>query len=384
MSGRPRIVFHPESINEMWRLWSAGGTFIELGELLGVSRRLAKSLVAASGGIAPAPRRRNHRHLSIYDREEISRGIVAGEGDRQIAKRLGRSHTTIWREIGRHGGRRRYRAAVAETRAFENARRPQACKLAKYSALADLIAAKLMLDWSPEQISKWLKVTYPDDSELQVSHETIYKSLFIQTRGTLRKELTAHLRKQRAIRKPHAAKRSDHGYGQITDAISISERPAEAEDRAVPGHWEGDLLMGKTMRSQIATLVERHSRFVMLVKVDSRKSEVVTQALAQKMRELPDQLKRSLTWDRGTEMADHKQFTIATDLDVYFCDPSSPWQRGSNENTNGLLRQYFPKGTDLSIHDQEHLDFIADRLNTRPRKTLDWKTPAATLEEALR
>lgn len=383
MSGR-RIVFHPESINEMWRLWRAGGTFTDLAELLGVNRNLTKSLVAARGGIAPAPRRRSTRHLSIHDREEISRGIASGESDRQIAARIGRHHTTVWREIGRHGGRRRYRAALAETQAFENALRPQECKLARNSALAGLVAAKLTLDWSPEQIAMWLKATYPKDSELQVSHETIYKSLFIQARGTLRKELTAHLRKQRTIRKPQNAKRADDGRGQITDAISISERPAEAEDRAVPGHWEGDLLMGKTMRSQIATLVERHSRFVMLVKVDSRKSEVVAHALAEKMRELPDQLKRSLTWDRGTEMAGHKQFTIATDLDVYFCDPSSPWQRGSNENTNGLLRQYFPKGTDLSIHDQEHLDFIANRLNTRPRKMLDWKTPAATLEEALR
>lgn len=384
MSGRPRMVFHPESINDMWRLWKAGGTLTELGELLGVHRNLTKAMVVARGGIAPAPRRRNHRHLTLSEREEISRGVASGQGDRQIAATIGRSHTTVWREINRHGGRRRYRAAVAETRAFENARRPQTCKLAQRKTLADLIAAKLMLDWSPEQISKWLKVTYPENSELQVSHETIYKSLFIQTRGALRKELTAHLRKQREIRKPQNAKRLDDGRGQIVDAISISERPAEAEDRAVPGHWEGDLLMGKTMRSQIATLVERHSRFVMLIKVESRKTEVVTQALAEKMRELPDQLKRSLTWDRGTEMADHKQFTIATDLDVYFCDPSSPWQRGSNENTNGLLRQYFPKGTDLSIHDQDHLDFIANRLNTRPRKTLEWKTPAATLEEALR
>jgi IS30 family transposase len=384
MVGRQKIVFHPDSINEMWAHWKAGAAAGEIAGLLGVSRELARRLVSEQGGITPQPRRRSRRHLTIEEREEISRGIVREESARQIAARLGRSHTTVWREIERHGGRQRYRAALAEQQAWDNALRPQQCMLKSRPELCDAVAAKLTLDWSPQQISEWLKIEFKDDQAMRVSHETIYKSLFIQARGTLRKELAAHLRRPRTQRRPRAAGKIDRGHGKIVDAISISERPAEVEDRAVPGHWEGDLLMGKGMRSQIATLVERHSRFVMLVKVDSKHTEVVTEALAEKMHDLPTQLKRSLTWDRGTEMANHKKFSIATDLDVYFCDPHSPWQRGSNENTNGLLRQYFPKGTDLSVHGQEHLDFIADRLNTRPRQTLGFKDPATTLAEALR
>lgn len=384
MSGRPRIDFHPDSINQMWERWFAGGDSQQLGVLLGVAPQTAMRLIRLRGGITPPARRRSARHLSIGEREEISRGIVRGDSTRQIASRIGRAHTTVSREIVRHGGRERYRAAAADRRAWDRALRPQECKLAGQRKLRDSVAAKLTLDWSPQQISEWLKIEFKDDPSMRVSHETIYKSLFIQSRGTFRKELTAHLRRPKAQRRPRAAGKPGDHVGPIVDGISISERPASIEDRAVPGHWEGDLLVGKQLRSQIATLVERHSRFVMLVKVDSKRADVVAEALAQKMLELPEQLRRSLTWDRGSEMAEHKKFSIATDMEVYFCDPHSPWQRGSNENTNGLLRQYFPKGTDLSIHSQEHLDFIANRLNTRPRQTLGFEDPATTLAKALR
>jgi IS30 family transposase len=314
----------------------------------------------------------------VFEREEISRGVAAGESARRVAARLGRSPSTVTRELARHGGRRSYRAGEADQRAWESARRPQLCKLAGQPALRALVASKLEQDWSPEQIAGWLKARFPLDQTMRVSHETIYLSLFIQARGALRRELVAHLRRRRPLRRPRSARRVNRGQGQIVDAVSIRERPAEADDRAIPGHWEGDLLAGAA-NTHVATLVERHSRFLMLVAVDGKDTGSVTRALSEHVRRLPEQLRCSLTWDRGTEMAEHARFTIATDVKVYFCDPQSPWQRGSNENTNGLLRQYLPKGTDLSKLSQPQLDTIAAKLNTRPRQTLDFKTPADTL-----
>jgi IS30 family transposase len=333
--------------------------------------------------VAPRQRRRHRLGLTAAEREEISRGVAAGEPARRIAARLGRAPSTITRELGRNGGRRRYRAADADRQAWERARRPQRCKLARNRILAGLVAARLEQDWSPQQIAGWLKLAFPDDETMRVSHETIYLTLFVQARGALKRELVAHLRRTRSIRRRRAAKRGNSGQGQIVDAVSIRERPAEAEDRAVPGHWEGDLLAGSA-NSHVATLVERHSRFLMLVAVDGKDTRSVTDALSRQVRRLPEQLRASLTWDRGMEMADHARFTVATNVHVYFCDPQSPWQRGSNENTNGLLRQYLPKGTDLASYSQPQLDEIACRLNTRPRETLGFRTPADTLDAALR
>jgi len=288
----------------------------------------------------------------------------------------------VSREISRHGGRPAYRAHEADGQAWESALRPKRCLLGLNRKLRDIVASKLIRDWSPEQISGWLKLQYPDDESMRVSHETIYRSLFIQARGVLKKELLDQLRSKRRMRRSRHASASGQSRGQIVDAVSIRERPAEVEDRAVPGHWEGDLLAG-AKNTYIATLVERHSRFVMLIKVPSKNTEVVVAALSQHVRKLPATLKRSLTWDRGLEMAKHKDFTVATDVQVYFCDPQSPWQRGSNENTNLLLRQYFPKRTDLSVHSQARLDQVALRLNQRPRKTLGFETPASKLQASV-
>jgi IS30 family transposase len=318
--------------------------------------------------------------LSCEEREEISRGIAAGKSIRAIAAELARSPSTIARELARNGGRQRYRAAEADRRALERARRPQRCKLARNPALAAVVAEKLAEKWSPRQIAGWLRSAFPDDETMRVSHETIYLTLFVQARGALKRELLAQLRRSRSIRRPRTAARSNPG--PIIGAVSIRERPAEAADRAVPGHWEGDLLAG-SKNSHIATLVERQSRFVMLVALAGRDTRTVTNALAEHIQQLPEQLRRSLTWDRGGEMADHARFTVATAIQVYFCDPHSPWQRGSNENTNGLLRQYLPKGTDLSAIAQPQLDAIANSLNTRPRETLNFKTPADILNHAL-
>lgn len=320
--------------------------------------------------------------LSLAEREEISRGIAAGESIRQIAKGAGRAPSTISREIARHGGRRRYRAVKADDRAWRNAKRPKLCLLATNAPLQRLVAEKLQEDWSSEQICGWLVSHHPDDRSLRVSHETIYRSLFIQARGVLRKELIGHLRRVRSMRSSVHATRGGQGRGGIIDAVSIRDRPAEIEDRAVPGHWEGDLIRGST-NSHVATLVERQSRFVMLIKVDGKDTANVVTALTRQVQTLPRELMASLTWDRGTELASHKTFTLATDAAVYFCDPHSPWQRGSNENTNSLLRQYLPKGTDLSAHSQDDLDAIALRLNTRPRKTLGFITPAARLAQTV-
>ena len=319
----------------------------------------------------------------MAEREDISRGIASGSSIRNIAKVLNRAVSTVSREVVRHGGRTQYRASEANRQAWESALRPKFCLLAAHVKLQTLVASKLMLDWSPEQISGGLKIEYPNDESMRVSHETIYRSLFIQARGVLKKELIQHLRTKRRIRRSRHARDSGHRSGQIVDAISIRERPAEIEDRAIPGHWEGDLL-GGTNNSHIATLVERHSRFVALVRVPSKDTATVVAALSRHVRKLPTSLWRSLTWDRGLEMAKHKNFTVDTNVKVYFCDPQSPWQRGSNEeNTNGLLRQYFPKRTDLSGYSQAELDEVALRLNQRPRKTLGFETPADRLQASV-
>jgi IS30 family transposase len=380
---RKRREYSAAERKELWDRWKRGASISDIARALDRAPATIHYTIRQHGGVVPRERRRSRLALTLCEREEISRGVAAGESARRVAARLGRSPSTVTREITRHGGRRRYRAAEADNRAWEDARRPQACKLARNRALSGLVAAKLGEDWSPEQIAGWLKARFPLDQTMRVSHETIYLTLFIQARGALKRELVAHLRRRRSIRRPRSAKRVNRGQGQIVDAVSIRERPAEADDRAIPGHWEGDLLAGAA-NTHVATLVERHSRFVMLVAVDGKDTRSVTRALSRHVRRLPQQLRSSLTWDRGTEMAEHARFTIATDVKVYFCDPQSPWQRGSNENTNGLLRQYLPKGTDLSKLTQPQLDAIAAKLNTRPRETLGFMTPADTLEAALR
>ena len=364
---------------EIWDRWQRGEGLKLIGRVFGKTSSSIFNHLKPRGGIRPLPRRRSRRTLSLDDREEISRGIAVGISLRSIAAQLHRAPSTISRELRRNGGQRHYRAAAADKRAWNRALRPKICKLARHDELRQLVAAKLSENWSPEQIAGWLKHTYPDDEAHQVSHETIYRSLFVQARGVLKKDLQAHLRSGRAIRRSRHATGKGDGRGSLHDIISIRERPASVEDRAVPGHWEGDLLCGSA-NSYIVTLVERHSRYVLLAKVANRDSQTVIAALIAQAHRLPDELVKSLTWDRGKEMAQHKRFTLATDVAVYFCDPQSPWQRGSNENTNGLLRQYFPEGTNLSVHSQERLDEIARQLNGRPRKTLGFETPAERLE----
>ena len=380
---RKRREYSAGERRELWERWRRGESVSEIGRALDRAPGTIHCTIRQHGGVAPPERRRSRLALTLQEREEISRGIAAGDSARRIAARLGRSPSTVTRELDRHGGRRRYRAAEADQRAWERARRPQRCKLARNPTLSALVAAKLREDWSPEQIAGWLKSAFPDDETMRVSHESIYLTLFVQARGALKRELVAHLRRSRSIRRPRTASRGNRGQGQILDAVSIRERPPASADRAIPCHWEGDLLAGAA-NSHVATIVERHSRFVMLVAVDGKDTRSVTQALSRQVRRLPQQLRSSLTWDRGMEMAEHARFTVATDVKVYFCDPQSPWQRGSNENTNGLLRHYLPKGTDLSKLTQPQLDAIAAKLNTRPRRTLDFKTPAATLDSALR
>ena len=362
----------------LWTRWRCGETRLEIARALGCSEVTAYLVVAGRGGVAPAPRRRAARALSLAEREEISRGLAARAGVRALARQLGRAPSTISREIHRHGGRAGYRARTADARAWQRATRPKRCRLAMHPRLGAAVAAKLRADWSPEQIAVWLTRTYPDDPTMHVSHETIYRTLYVQARGALKQELTAHLRRRRRMRRSLGAVRRGSTHGQLVDIVSISERPPGAEARAVPGHWEGDLLAGRK-GSQIATLVERQSRFVVLVRVPARDSATVVRALARRVQRLPARLKQSLTWDRGKEMAQHKAFTVATNVEVYFCDPRSPWQRGSNENTNGLLRQYFPHGMDLTNITQRQLDAVALKLNTRPRETLGWITPADAL-----
>ena len=377
-----RVWFTPRQKAELWERWKSGQCIAAIARTLG---RRNKSgvyrVLALDGGIAPTPRRRAGRALRLEEREEISRGLAAGQSLRQIACGLGRAPSTVSREVRRNDGSQGYRANRADQRAWDRALRPKACRLAHQPALRWSVAQKLALQWSPEQIAGWLKQQYPTDPDMQLSHETIYRSLFVQTRGVLKKELMTHLRTKRQLRQAKGGV-TKSGLGQIVDTVSIRERPAEAEDRAVPGHWEGDLLCGAN-HSYMVTLVERASRFVMLLKVSGSETATVVGALTRHIGRLPAELRRSLTWDRGHEMAAHKAFTVATDVQVYFCDPRSPWQRGSNENTNGLLRQYFPKGTDLSQFSQAHLNKIALRLNQRPRKTLGFQCPADRLNSVL-
>ena len=367
---------------DMWNRWKAGQSLNAIGRVIGKDKQVIHFLLARHGGIAPPVRRRSRRALTLGEREDISRGIASGCSMRVMAQRLCRAPSTVSREVARHGGRAQYRANTADQQAWESALRPKPCRLATHSKLQELVASKLLQDWSPQQISGWLKQQYPDDESLRVSHETIYRSLFIQARGALKQELVRHLRSKRRIRRSRHASVHGHSQGRIVDAISIRERPAEIEDRAVPGHWEGDLLRGAG-NSHVVTLVERGSRFCMLMKVPGKDTATVVAVLSRHMRQLPAELRRSLTWDRGLEMAQHKTFTMATDMQVYFCDPQSPWQRGSNENTNGLLRQYLPKNADLSRFSQSELDEIALRLNTRPRQTLGFRTPADKLQASV-
>jgi IS30 family transposase len=360
---------------ELWDRWQRGESLKAIGRAFGKPSSSIYFQLAPHGGIRPSPRQRSRLALTLSEREEISRGIAAHRSCRSMARLLGRSASTVSRELGRNGGYDRYRAALADERAWARARRPKRCKLANSPRLRQAVASKLRLNWSPEQISGWLNRAHPDDEYYAVSHETIYRSLFVQTRGVLKKELLGHLRSKRTIRRSQRTDPNGDRRGQIKDLVSIRERPAAVEDRAVPGHWEGDLLSG-SRNSYIATLVERHTRYVMLAKVANKDTQTVVSALIKQAKTLPNELYKSLTWDRGKELTDHRRFTLATNIDVYFCDPQSPWQRGSNENTNRLLRQYFPKGTDLSVYSQTHLNKVARQLNERPRETLGFETPA--------
>jgi IS30 family transposase len=377
---RAKKLWTREERSQMWAAWRRGESLRQIAAGLHRAAPTIYWQIREKGGIAPPCRSRAANHLTEAQREDISRGLVEGVSLRELARRLQKSASTISREVARNGGRESYRATKAEAATWNRAKRPKICLLSSNPPLRDAVAGKLMEDWSPEQIAGWLRETYENEPAMQVSHETIYRTLFIQARGALRKELTEYLRSQRQIRR--TLQLAPNNRGQIPDAISIRERPAEAEDRAVPGHWEGDLIVGAA-NSYVATLVERHSRFVMLARVTGKDSATVVHALIERMSTLPTQLGVSLTWDRGTELAQHKRFTVATNIPVYFCDPRSPWQRGSNENTNGLLRQYLKRDDDLSAYSQEQLDAIAKRLNTRPRKTLGYKTPAYKLNAAV-
>ena len=382
MNQRKRIYYSEAQQSQMWDRWQKGESLHTIARLFDRGHSSVSRIISLTGGIRPPERTRSRRALSLPEREDISRGIAAGLSMRSIASQLQRSPSTVSREIHRNGGYDQYRAASADQAAWDRAQRPKRCKLSKHPALKRLVALKLKGHWAPEQIAGWLKREYPDNEDYHVSHETIYKTLFIQARGALKKELQKYLRTQRAMRRPkqHSLKKS--GLGQIKNMATIRERPASVEDRALPGHWEGDLIAGSN-NSYIATLVERHTRYVMLKKVDGKETETVVNALIKQAHKLPRELYKSLTWDRGKEMADHERFTLATDIKVYFCDPRSPWQRGSNENTNGLLRQYFPKGTNLSVHSQAKLNAVARQLNERPRKTLGFYSPAERFSECV-
>ena len=376
---RPNRFFTVAERELIWTRWRTGEPFADIARALASSPVSVRKQVLRTGGFPPRPRKRNEAHLTPADREEISRGLSCGLSIRAVALNLTRPPSTISREVARNGGRSAYRATAADKRALLSAKRPKACKLSMSPCLRRRVVEKLRRRWSPEQIAGWLKLQNPGDVTMQVSHETIYQSLFIQTRGVLKAELLEYLRSQRSMRRARPARKVER-RGGILDAVSIRERPAEAEDRAIPGHWEGDLLEG-TRGNFIATLVERSSRFTVLVRVPSKMS--VVDAIIKQTQKMPNELWRSLTWDRGHELAQHKRFTLETDIQVYFCDPRSPWQRGSNENTNGLLRQYFPKGQDVSGYSQAQLNRVARELNQRPRKTLSFRTPAETLHEAL-
>ena len=382
MKYRTRIYYTESQKAQMWERWQKGESLHKIAQLFDRGHSSIQGIFAERGGIRPAPRCRSKLALTLAEREEISRAMMAGHSMRSVAARLGRAPSTISREINRNGGRGWYRASGADKAAWDHARRPKTCKLAENRRLANIVAGKLQGQWAPQQIAGWLKRAYPEDENYHVSHETIYRSLYIQARGALKKELLQHLRRTRIMRRSRHFTQKTDTHGRIKDTVSISERPATADDRAVPGHWEGDLLCGSP-GSQIATLVERHTRYVMLVKIPSKETETVIKALIKNARTLPQELYKSLTWDRGTEMAGHKSFTLATDIKVYFCDPHSPWQRGSNENTNGLLRQYFPKGTDISGYSQAQLNAVARKLNERPRKTLNYETPAERFSQSV-
>ena len=375
MKYRTRIYYTEEQKSQMWDRWQKGDSLHDIGRLFDRGHGSIAGILSRAGGIRPRQRTRSSLSLTLAEREDISRGISAGLSMRAIAAQMGRSPSTVSREINRNGGYDIYRAAVADRAAWDRAQRPKRCKLACQRPLARVVARQLKSQWSPQQIAGWLKREYPENEDYHVSHETIYKTLFIQSRGALKKELLKHLRTQRVMRRGKTSSLKGQGLGKIPNAISISERPASVEDRAVPGHWEGDLIQG-TNNSFIATLVERHTRYVMLAKVENKNTQTVISALIKQSKKLPNELYKSLTWDRGSELTNHQRFTLATDIKVYFCDPQSPWQRGSNENTNGLLRQYFPKGTDLSVHSQAKLNAVARQLNERPRKTLEYETPA--------
>jgi IS30 family transposase len=369
----------------IWELRALGLSDREIGRRLGLPRGSVSNHLARTGGIRPRARRRPERCLGLEEREEISRGIACGDSDRAIGRMLGRAHTTIGREIERCGGRGRYRAHQADREAWRRSRRPRATRLERCPELRRVIEERLEEDHSPEQVAGWLRLTYPDNEAMQVSHETIYRALYLQARGALKRELTRHLRRGRSRRYARSQSSKGQSQGKLTGMVMISERPAEVEDRTVPGHWEGDLLMGnRQSAAAIATLVERSTRYLQLVALpEGTEAERVADALATSITTLPAQLRRSLTWDQGQEMAEHRRFSVESGVDVYFCDPRSPWQRGSNENTNGLLRQYFPRRTSLAGVTQEQLDEVAARLNRRPRKTLGFHTPAEKLQELI-
>ena len=378
--GRPGLSAAQKA--ELWHRWKQGQSLSEIGRALGKHAGSIHGVLSSNGGFIPPVRKRSRWALTLAEREEISRGLATNASIRQIAATLGRAPSTVSREIRRHGGAHMYRAAEADTQAWTHSRRPKPCRLAISPMLQQIVASKLALEWSPEQVAGWLKLEFPDQDTMRVSHETIYRSLFIQARGVLKKELIGHLRSRRMMRRVKHANTAGQPRGQIIDGASIRDRPADVEDRAIPGHWEGDLITG-SQNTHMATLVERQSRFTMLVKVPGKDTASVVTALSRQIRQLPSALRRSLTWDRGMELAQHKRLTVDTNVQVYFCDPQSPWQRGTNENTNRLLRQYFPKGTDLSRYSQADLNTIALRLNQRPRKTLGFQTPAAILEAAV-
>jgi IS30 family transposase len=376
--------FSPEDRQTIWDMREAGVPVKRIAKHLGRQNSSLRKFIADAGGTRPTARERSDLRLSLEEREEISRGLAAGYSIRTIAEALGRSASTVCREVNANGGRKKYRALVADRAACRRARRPKRAKLAECRRLRGVVERKLEAKWSPQQISAWLALEYPDRPEMQVSHETIYQSLFVQSRGALRKELHTCLRSGRAMRRAKAYVKANHiGQGKLKNMVMISERPAEVKDRAVPGHWEGDLIFGKKMTS-IGTLVERHSRYVILLKLpNGHGAEAVRKAMTKRILTLPAQLRRSITWDQGKEMAEHVRFTVETGVQIYFCDPKSPWQRGSNENTNGLLRQYLPKASDLSQCTQQELDAIARSLNTRPRQTLGWMTPSQAFAEAV-
>lgn len=375
MKYRTRIYYSDEQKAIMWDRWQKGDSLNDIARIFDRSHSAISGILSLTGGIRPAKRIRSSLALSLTEREEISRGIASQESLRSIAYRLARAPSTISREVKRNNGNQQYRATQADQAAWDRAKRPKPCKLSGNPCLIKAITSKLQLNWSPQQIAGWLKREYPTEEHNQVSHETIYRSLYVQARGVLKKELIQYLRTKRIMRRSKHSSLKGSGLGQITETVSISERPASVSDRAIPGHWEGDLIAG-SKNSYIVTLVERHSRYVMLAKISDRKSESVVSALIKQAKKLPSELYKSLTLDRGSEFADHPRLKLEANVDVYFCDPSSPWQRGSNENTNRLLRQYFPKGTDISLHSQAKLNAVARQLNERPRKTLAYETPA--------